>query len=244
MLHFTGKMHEEFTHFSVRDTILETLDIIRGTTNSRIEVKTRVDHHLGTLFGDPVHMQQILMNLTNNAIHALSDTEKPCIEISAVAYDDQQMDIMITDPESMLVVISVSDNGPGVPEEDLPKLCEPFFTTKPRDEGTGLGLFVTQKIVKTLRGKLLFSRNQSGGTTARVCLPANRGRIPDCEECLTTPGHTGQCGTHPGHRITPRGARLHQLLPDQTRISGPPGRNAGAGAAVSCRRSPWVLTSS
>jgi signal transduction histidine kinase len=191
VLHFTGKMHEEFTHFSVRDTILETLDIIRGTTNSRIEVKTRVDHHLGTLFGDPVHMQQILMNLTNNAIHALADTEKPCIEISAVAYDEQQTDIMITDPESMLVVISVCDNGPGVPEEDLPKLCEPFFTTKPRDEGTGLGLFVTQKIVKTLRGKLLFSRNQSGGTTARVCLPANRSRIPDCAECLTIPDIRG-----------------------------------------------------
>jgi signal transduction histidine kinase len=191
VLHFTGKMHEEFIHFSVRDTMLETLDIIRGTTNSRIEIKTRVAQNLGTLFGDPVHLQQILMNLTNNAIHALAGTEKPCIEISAAAYDEQQPDIMITNPESMLVVISVSDNGPGVPEEDLPRLCEPFFTTKPRDEGTGLGLFVTQKIVKTLRGKLLFSRNQTGGTIARVCLPANPGRIPDCTECLAIPDIRG-----------------------------------------------------
>ena len=191
VLHFTGKMHEEFTHFSVRDTMLETLDIIRGTTNSRIQLKTRVAQNLGTLFGDPVHLQQILMNLTNNAIHALAGTEKPCIEISATAFDEQQPDIMITNPESMLVIISVSDNGPGVPEEDLPRLCEPFFTTKPRDEGTGLGLFVTQKIVKTLRGKLLFSRNQTGGTTARVCLPANPGRIPDCAECLAIPDIRG-----------------------------------------------------
>ena len=191
VLHFTGKMHEEFIHFSVRDTMLETLDIIRGTTNSRIEIKTRVDHTLGTLFGDPVHLQQILMNLTNNAIHALAGTEEPCIEISATAYDDQQPDIMITDPESMLVVISVSDNGPGVPEENLPRLCEPFFTTKPRDEGTGLGLFVTQKIVKTLRGKLLFSRNNAGGTTARVCLPASRSQLPACAECLSIPNIRG-----------------------------------------------------
>ncbi len=191
VLHFTGKMHEEFTHFSVRDTMLETLDIIRGTTNSRIEIKTRVDHNLGTLFGDPVHLQQIMMNLTNNAIHALAGTEDPCIEISATAYDDQQPDIMLTDPESMLVVISVNDNGPGVPEENLPKLCEPFFTTKPRDEGTGLGLFVTQKIVKTLRGKLLFSRNQAGGTTARVCLPVSRSQLPDCAECLAIPSIRG-----------------------------------------------------
>jgi signal transduction histidine kinase len=173
VLHFTGKMHEEFTHFSVRDTMLETLDIIRGTTNQRIEIRTRLDHSLGTLFGDPVHLQQILMNLTNNAIHALAETEEPRIEIAATVYHDLHPELMLTDPASMLVVLSVNDNGPGVPEEDLPRLCEPFFTTKPRDEGTGLGLFVTQKIVKTLRGKLLFSRNEEGGTTVRICLPVS-----------------------------------------------------------------------
>lgn len=180
VLHFTGKMHEEFTHFSVRDTMLETLDIIRGTTNSRIEIRARLEHSLGTLFGDPVHLQQILMNLTNNAIHALADTQQPCIEIAAEAYHGPHPEFMITDPDSMLVVVSVSDNGPGVPEDVLPRLCEPFFTTKPRDEGTGLGLFVTQKIVKTLRGKLLFSGNGDGGTTVRVCLPAGRAQPRDC----------------------------------------------------------------
>ena len=191
VLHFTGKMHEEFTHFSVRDTMLETLDIIRGTTASRIAITTRVDHDLGTLFGDPVHLQQILMNLTNNAIHALTDTEEPRIEITATAYSERQPELMITDPESVLAVISVSDNGPGVAEEDLPRLCEPFFTTKPRDEGTGLGLFVTQKIVKTLRGKLLFERNRTGGTTARVCLPVSRSQLPNCDECLSIPDIRG-----------------------------------------------------
>lgn len=173
VLHFTGKMHEEFTHFSVRDTVVETLDIIRGTTNSRIEIRTNLGHGLGTLFGDPVHLQQILMNLTNNAIHALSSTKDPYIEITASVHHDQP-ELMLTDPESMLVVLSVTDNGPGIPEEHLPRLCEPFFTTKPRDEGTGLGLFVTQKITKTLRGKLLFSRNDAGGTTVRICLPVSR----------------------------------------------------------------------
>lgn len=174
VLHFTGKMHEEFTHFSVRDTMIETLDIIRGTTNQRIEIQTRLDQSLGTLHGDPVHLQQILMNLTNNAIHALAGTRQPRIEIAATVFHDLHPELMLTDPENMLVVISVSDNGHGVPEEDLPRLCEPFFTTKTRDEGTGLGLFVTQKIVKTLRGKLLFSGNDAGGTTVRICLPVSR----------------------------------------------------------------------
>jgi signal transduction histidine kinase len=192
VLHFTGKMHEEFTYFSVRDAMLETLDIIRGTTASRIAITTLLDQNLGTLFGDPVHLQQILMNLTNNSIHALAGTEEPRIEITATAYPEQQPDLMITDPDSMLVVINVRDNGPGVPEEDLPRLCEPFFTTKPRDEGTGLGLFVTQKIVKTLRGKLHFARNPEGGTTAQVCLPVSRNQLPDCADCLNIPDIRGK----------------------------------------------------
>jgi len=186
VLHFTGKMHEEFSHFSIRDSMLETLDMIRGTTPSRIEIQVQMDQNLGTLFGDPVHLQQILMNLTTNAIHALANTPQPRIEI-AVRMHPSDTDLLVTDTESVPVVISVTDNGAGVAVADLPRLCEPFFTTKPRDEGTGLGLFVTQKIVKTLRGKLSFSGNASGGTTVLVCLPASPRQLPDCAECLTIP---------------------------------------------------------
>jgi signal transduction histidine kinase len=187
VLHFTGKMHEEFSLFSIRDTMTETLDIIRGTTPSRIEIEAQLEQNLGALFGDPVHLQQILMNLTNNAVHALADTPHPRIKITAHVHQEPDSRLLITDPESMLVVITVADNGVGVPEDNLPRLCEPFFTTKSRDEGTGLGLFVTQKIVKTLRGKLVFSGNAEGGTSVQVCLPASARLLPDCTECLTVP---------------------------------------------------------
>ena len=173
VLHFTGKMNEEFSRFSIRDILLETLEIIRGTTPAHIAIEADLGQNLGTLLGDPVHLQQVLMNLATNAVHALADIPEPRIAISASVHPGQDSGLLITDPDSVLTVITVSDNGAGVPDEDLPKLCEPFFTTKPKDEGTGLGLFVTQKIVKSLRGKLIFSRNTPSGVTVRVCLPAS-----------------------------------------------------------------------
>jgi CheY-like chemotaxis protein len=180
-------MHEEFTHFPIRDAMLEALEIIRGTTPQHIGVEASLDADLGSLFGDPVHLQQILMNLTNNAVHALAGSADPRIAITARTHPGQDSGLLVTDPDSVLTVITVSDNGPGIPEEDLPRLCEPFFTTKPKDEGTGLGLFVTQKIVKTLRGKLLFSRNGTGGLTVQVCLPA----------CPHTPGGSPEATAPP-----------------------------------------------
>lgn len=193
VLHFTGKMHEEFIHFPIRDVLLETLEIIRGTTPSHIAIDACLDRNLGSLFGDPVHLQQILMNLATNAVHALAGTAKPRIAITARTHPGQDSGLLVTDPDSVLTVITVSDNGTGVSEDDLPRLCEPFFTTKPKDEGTGLGLFVTQKIVKSLRGKLIFSRNAAGGVTVQVCLPASPQLSADSAELPAAPEIMG-CG--------------------------------------------------
>jgi signal transduction histidine kinase len=179
VLHFTGRMHEEFSQFPLYETMVETLEIIRGTAPSHIDIQTRLGRNLGGLFGDPVHLQQILMNLTTNAVHALAGIPFPRIGITAESAPGASSDLLVTDPDSWLTVITVTDNGPGIAEDDLPRLCEPFFTTKAPGEGTGLGLFVTQKIVKSLRGKLLFSRNEHGGTTVRVCLPAIPSQIAE-----------------------------------------------------------------
>lgn len=193
ILHFTGKMHEEFTRFPIRDAMLEALEIIRGTTPQHIAIEASLDPEPGALFGDPVHLQQILMNLTNNAVHALAGSPDPRIVITVRRHSDQDPELLVTDPDSVLTVITVSDNGPGIPDEDLPRLCEPFFTTKPKDEGTGLGLFVTQKIVKTLRGKLRFSRNECGGLTVQVCLPASPHAPAESAEAAAPPEIMG-CG--------------------------------------------------
>lgn len=173
ILHFTGKMHEEFIHFPISETLTEALDIIRGTTPSRIEIVPDIGQNLGTLFGDPVHLQQIVMNLFTNSIHTLSDTDHPRIDIRAQIHSGAHPDILLKESDTILVTITVTDNGAGIDEADIARVCEPFFTTKSRDEGTGLGLFVIQKIVKNMRGTLRIFNIPGGGTAVRICLPAS-----------------------------------------------------------------------
>jgi signal transduction histidine kinase len=67
------------------------------------------------------------------------------------------------------VIIEVSDTGPGIPEQVLPSVCEPFFTTRP--DGTGLGLAIAKRYVEQNNGTLEIS-SHPGGTTVRIRLPA------------------------------------------------------------------------
>jgi signal transduction histidine kinase len=176
ILHFTGKMHEEFVLFPLSSTLRETLNIIKGTTPSRIEIAADIADNLGLLFGDPAHVQQIVMNLVANAIHAMRDRAAPCLRITARLCPEDQRGMMVPPSGMDLVLLTVADNGEGVEDvEDVARLCDPFFTTKPPDEGTGLGLFVTKKFVKSLKGNLRIESTPGAGTTISVFLPATPG---------------------------------------------------------------------
>ena len=176
ILHFTGKMHEEFVHFSISEILTETLGIIRGTTPSRIQLTADIDDNLGLLFGDPVHLQQIIMNLATNAVHAMRAAVSPRLRVTARPCPEERRGMLIPPPDMELMELIIADNGAGVSEADLGRLCEPFFTTKPPDEGTGLGLFVTQKFVKNFKGNLRIESTPGIGTTVSVCLPVTPSR--------------------------------------------------------------------
>jgi len=91
--------------------------------------------------GRPGHIQQVAMNLVQNAIDALEGRAGDAIEISAAIEGDRG-------------VLSVADSGPGVPEELTQAVFDPFFTTKPVGRGTGLGLSISNKIVEEHGGRL------------------------------------------------------------------------------------------
>jgi C4-dicarboxylate-specific signal transduction histidine kinase len=105
-------------------------------------------------------MQQVLTNLIKNADQALKEanTSNPTITISA-SNDDQK------------IIISIHDNGPGIPEEEKEKIFEPFFTTKTVGEGTGLGLSVTFNIVKKLGGNIIVKSEKNNFTEFTITFP-------------------------------------------------------------------------
>ena len=120
-----------------------------------------------TILGDPKMLYQALLNLIKNAVDALEARENEA-EIS-----------LQSQIENGQVVISIADNGPGIPPDQMNKIFEKFFTTK--SQGTGLGLSVVQEIVNSHRGTISVESDPQSGTVFRLLFPLN----PELSNVLT-----------------------------------------------------------
>lgn len=127
-----------------------------------VQLKTTFTPLLSSVSADAALLQRVLLNLILNAVDAMEEAGggKLLVETSA---------------SNGFVKISVADEGKGIPEEDLSKIFEPFYTTK--SQGTGLGLSVCHEIVQKHRGRILVHSTVGKGTTVDVLLPHEE-RIP------------------------------------------------------------------
>jgi two-component system NtrC family sensor kinase len=117
-----------------------------------------------TILAVHAELQQVLLNLFVNAEHAITSSGA------------ERRDITLrTSDAGSRVRFEVEDTGPGVPAEYEPRLFQPFFTTKPVGEGTGLGLSVSHEIVRGLGGSIAYRRAESGGALFVVDVPASEG---------------------------------------------------------------------
>lgn len=114
------------------------------------------------IMADTKQFTQVFMNVVINAYQALSGVKDARLKIKALTQNDT-------------LSIKISDNGPGIPPEIMNKIFEPFFTTKPK--GSGLGLAVSQKIMKTMGGDLAVTTNDSGGATFEISMPVLKNNL-------------------------------------------------------------------
>lgn len=115
--------------------------------------------------GDPGQLQQVLLNLLNNAMDATLErhgTQGGCVEIEAA----------VSNSEGEFITLSVKDNGLGISDENRKKIFSPFFTTKPVGKGTGLGLSVCHGIVEGMGGRMEFTSEHGVGSVFSIHLPA------------------------------------------------------------------------
>ncbi len=147
------------------------------------------------VLGDITQLQQALMNLVNNACHALVDVPHPKIDctlsafISEEAFHLRHMDV----PEhSNFAHITLRDNGRGIPPEQLDKIFEPFFTTKEVGEGTGLGLSMVYGAVKNHSGFIDVESVQGEGTTFHIYLPLQMDNVMADMPEATQPAFQGR----------------------------------------------------
>jgi signal transduction histidine kinase len=139
----------------LNECVESTLQIARNVLKNRV----RVVKNLGpvpTVSCSPSQINQVLLNLINNAAQAVE--EQGTVTIS-------------TTSDEQFVHVSVQDDGKGIPADVLPRIFDPFFTTKKVGEGTGLGLSIVYKIVQQHGGRIKVSSKPGVGTRFIISLP-------------------------------------------------------------------------
>ncbi|MGH7528689.1 MAG: hybrid sensor histidine kinase/response regulator, partial [Gemmatimonadales bacterium] len=160
LLGFARKQDHQRRPTALKPLLDATFLLLRNQLMAhRVEARLEVEADLPMPDVDPNQIQQVFVNLINNAAQAIASTGRPgTIEVRARRWLDG-------------VAIDVADDGPGMSEGLASQVFEPFFTTKPEGEGTGLGLSISQGIVREHGGRIMLATEEGTGSTFTVQLP-------------------------------------------------------------------------
>ena len=194
MLTFARKDAVSMEDLNLNHLITEVFGLIRTSIPKNIELKLNIIKKDIAIHGDATQIHQVLMNLINNARDAIEGIDQPCITITLDTYDVDE-DFVQQHPYFNIgsyALLSIQDNGCGIPEEHLEHLFEPFFTTKEVGKGTGLGLSMVFGAVKRHKGFIEVLSHENQGSTFQVYIPlleeqSNTAQV-DNTQTLTTKG--------------------------------------------------------
>jgi two-component system NtrC family sensor kinase len=148
-------LHEEI---DLNDTIKEVIEFLDKEVLYRgIQLETHLKEDIPRIVSDKGQLQQVFLNIINNAIDAVSDGGLIIISTDLKDHDK--------------VSITIKDNGSGIPKDKLKHIFEPFYTTKEKGKGTGLGLSITYGIIERLGGEIHVESELNMGTTFTVDIP-------------------------------------------------------------------------
>lgn len=183
ILAFSRQNKQERKPIQVAHIVKEALKMLRASLPATISIQQKIEKNTGIIEADPTQIHQVLMNLCTNAAHAI-DEKDGVLEISLANVElDPQAAAKIPDlrPDHYLK-LSIRDTGKGIPPDALPQIFNPYFTTKEKGEGTGLGLAVVQGIIKSLSGAVTVDSEVGKGSTFHVYIPTIRRELAEEEE--------------------------------------------------------------
>jgi PAS domain S-box-containing protein len=171
ILAFSRQTEQDRSPVAISLIVKEALKLLRSTLPTTIEVRQKLNS-LGTVMADSTEMHQVLMNLCVNAFHAMAEKGG----ILQVDLDEIHIDSVLAFQSPDLtpgpyIRLTVSDTGHGMDRSVMERIFDPYFTTKEKGKGTGLGLAVVHGIVSSHKGAITVYSEPGKGTTFHVYLP-------------------------------------------------------------------------
>jgi PAS domain S-box-containing protein len=178
ILTFSSQTEQEKTPVTIRPIIKETLKLLRYSFPSTIDIRQTVEDADGAVLADQTQIQRILMNLCTNAAYAMRE-KGGVLEVGlASVYLSSADTIQHTNLEpGHYMKLIVRDTGPGIESGVIDRIFEPYYTTKEKGEGTGMGLAVVHGIVKNYDGAITVDSEPGKGTVFQLFLPKNKEQI-------------------------------------------------------------------
>ncbi|MBN2126257.1 MAG: sensor histidine kinase [Deltaproteobacteria bacterium] len=157
MLGYARRMEPRFEDVDVNETLRQTISLLDNYARiNNITIETDYTPNLPVIASDQAQLQQVFLNLISNAIDATG--KDGLIKITSRKIGSQ-------------IAVKVTDNGPGIPDEQQKKVFDPFFTTKQAGKGTGLGLWVSYNIIEKMGGTIFLNSKTGKGTSFTVQIP-------------------------------------------------------------------------
>jgi signal transduction histidine kinase/CheY-like chemotaxis protein len=180
------------------------LRVARPQLRHIAKVSTKLDA-VPRVVGDEAKLVQVLVNLLNNAAHALAQRQ--------AEGNDAQIQVRTSTTANGDALIAVTDNGPGIASDDLARVTEPYFTTRAESGGTGLGLFLSRQMIEQHEGTLSIDSSHLRGTTVRIVLPAGA-----TDDDVPAEGSAPAAGREPESAGTGPGERVVLVVDDEPRV--------------------------
>ncbi len=192
ILSFSRKSEPQFEAVDIYTVVNEAITLLRASTPASITFDLDLQANSGAVLGDPTQLEQVLINICTNAAHAMMpDGGTLYIKLNLVEVNETLANQHPKLIQGTYVMLTFTDTGKGMNQETLTHIFEPFFTSKPVGEGTGLGLSVVHGIVDKHNGAILVESQAGKGTTFKIYFPSIPGEdsIESVEhEKIASPG--------------------------------------------------------
>ena len=178
----------------VEKVVREALDFLQAKLPPRIALQTQLRAGRAALQGDATQIHQVVMNLGTNAVQAMLGGGTLSVALDAVEIIEPRRCTIGGISPGAWIVLTVADEGAGIPAGILPQIFDPFFTTKDANVGTGLGLSLVRRIVTEIGGAIDVRSEPRLGAAFSVYLPRAGDAITDRDDkSLSAPAGRGQC---------------------------------------------------